>query len=135
MSSPAAVSSSRAIGVGAAQGVQAVGGDLADDPDGQSRARERLARNDFLGQAELATHRADLVLEQQPQRLDELELQVVGQAADIVVALDVGGARSAAGLDDIGIQRALHQELDVRTAIAHDISDRALERPDELADR
>jgi hypothetical protein len=39
---------------------------------------------------------ADLVLEQRPQRLDERELQVVGQAADVVVALDVGGARAAA---------------------------------------
>ena len=48
--------------------------------------------NDFLGQPELAPDRADLVLEQRPQRLDEFELQVVGQTADVVVALDVGRA-------------------------------------------
>ena len=92
------------------------GGDLADDADRQAGARERLPPNDLLGQTELAAHRADLVLEQQPQRLDELELQVVGQAADVVVALDVGRAGAAAGLDDVGVQRALDQEVDVGPA-------------------
>jgi hypothetical protein len=29
-----------------------------------------------------------------------------------VVALDVGGALAAAGLDDVGVERALHEELD-----------------------
>ena len=33
---------------------------------------------------------AHLVLEQAAQRLDQLELHVVGQAADVVVALDLG---------------------------------------------
>ena len=30
-----------------------------------------------------------------------------------MVALDVGGAGAAAGLDHVGVERALHQELDV----------------------
>ena len=47
------------------------------------------------------------------QRFDQLELQVVGEPTDVVVALDVGGAGAAAGLDDVGVERALHQELDV----------------------
>ncbi len=109
-----------------------VGGHLADDPDAEAWAREGLARNDFLGQAELAAHRAHLVLEQQPQRLDEFELQVTGQPADVVVALDVRGARTAAGFDHVGIQRALHQELNLRPAVPHDVSHRTLERADEL---
>ena len=51
-----------------------------------------------------------LVLEQRAQRLDELELEVVGQAADVVVGLDGGGAGAAAGLDDVGVERALDEE-------------------------
>ena len=51
------------------------------------------------------------------QRLDQLELQVVGQPADVVVALDVGGAGAAARLDDVGVERALHEELDVAVAL------------------
>ena len=55
---------------------------------------------------------ADLVLEQVAQRLDELEAHVLGQPADVVMALDHGGrAVAAAGLDEVGIQRALDEEL------------------------
>ena len=43
----------------------------------------------LVGQAELAAEGADLVLEELAQRLDELELHALGQAADVVVALDV----------------------------------------------
>ena len=46
------------------------------------------------------------------QRLDELEVHVVGQTADVVVALDVRVV-AAAGLDDVGIERALHEEARV----------------------
>ena len=79
---------------------------------------------------------ADLVLEQRAQRLDELELQVVGQPADVVVRLDVGGAGAAAGLDDVGVERALHEELDLlalRRRVADDLALGGLEDPDELA--
>ena len=89
------------------------GVDRADDADRETRTRERLAPHHRLGQTQLQAHRPHFVLEQRLQRFDQLELQVVGQAADVVVALDVGGAGAAAGLDDIGVERALHQELDV----------------------
>ena len=118
--------------VGAAQRVQPLRGDLADDPDAQSRPRKWLARNDFLRQTQFPADGAHLVFEQQPQRLDEFELQVVGQAADVVVALDVRGAAAPAGLHHVGIQRALHQELDVIAVAPNDIPHRALEGPDEL---
>ena len=62
--------------------------DLAGDADREARAGERMAADDRLGQAELAAERADLVLEQLAQRLDQLHVHPLGQAADIVVALD-----------------------------------------------
>ena len=64
-------------------------------------------------QAEFAAKIADLVLEQLAQRLDQLHVHPLGQAADIVVRLD-GDARSAGkghALDHIGIERALCQEI------------------------
>ena len=65
------------------------------------------------GRPSSGADRADLVLEQRAQRLDELELQVVRQPAHVVVALDVGRAVAAAGLDDVRVERALDEELDV----------------------
>ena len=97
-------------GVGLAQDVEPLAGDLADDPDAQARPGERLAPDDLGRQPELLADQPHLVLEQRAQRLDQLELQVVGQPADVVVGLDVGGAGAAAGLDHVGVERALHQE-------------------------
>ena len=71
---------------------------------------ERLAPDEALGQAELGADGAHLVLEERPQRLDELELQVLGQPADVVVGLDRRRPGAAAGLDHVGVQRALHEE-------------------------
>ena len=74
---------------------------------------ERVAADEGLGQAELAAEHADLVLEQFAQRLDQLHVHPLGQAADIVVALD--RHRRAAGeadaLDHVGIERALGEEV------------------------
>ena len=47
-------------------------------------------------QAELLADGAHLVLEQQAQRLDQLEAHLLGQAADVVVALDLGRLARAA---------------------------------------
>ena len=63
-----------------------------------------------MGQAELLAHGAHLVLEEEAQRLDQVEGEVLGQPAHVVVRLDVGG-RVAARLDHVGVERALHQEL------------------------
>ena len=49
---------------------------------------ERVAPDELLGQAELAAERAHLVLEQLAQRLDQLQVHALGQAADVVVRLD-----------------------------------------------
>ena len=54
----------------------------------EARAGERLAPDDLLGQSQLLADGAHLVLEQQPQRLDELERHLGGETADVVVRLD-----------------------------------------------
>src|SRR3712207_6968368 len=55
----------------------------------RSRPGEGLALHEGVREAELAADLAHLVLEQRAQRLDECEGQVLGQPADVVVALDV----------------------------------------------
>ena len=72
-----------------------------------------MAADEGVGQAELAAERAHLVLEQLAQRLDELHVHALGQAADIVVALDRdrGAAGERHALDHVGIERALGQEV------------------------
>src|SRR3546814_17479195 len=72
-----------------------------------------MAADERLGQAKFATQLAHLVLEQFAQRLDELHLHPLGQAADIVVAFDRHRwpAGEADAFDDVRIQRALRQEV------------------------
>ena len=73
-----------------------------------------MAENDLVGQTELVTEPAHLVFEQLTQRFNELEGHVLGEPADVVVALDHRcGAVAAATFDHIGVQRALHEELRV----------------------
>ena len=72
-----------------------------------------------LRQAQLQAEPAHLVLEQVAERLDQLEAELLRQAADVVVRLDrrrraVGGA---AALDHVGVERALGQELGVLDAL------------------
>src|SRR5690606_17811687 len=72
---------------------------------------------------------ADLVLEKLAQRLDEAELHALGQAADVVVALD-DRARSLRGhaLDDVRVDRALHEPLgalDLRSRLLEDLDEDA----------
>ena len=112
--------------------------DLADDPDAETGPGERLPVHDRLRQAQFGADPRHLVLEQRPQRLDQLELQVVRQAADVVVALDVGRAGAAAALDDVRVERALHEELvvlTVRSGLGLQVPGGLLEGPDELACR
>lgn len=83
--------------------------DIADDTDGKAGAGKRLTHYQILGQAKLAAERADLILEQQAQRFDDLlEVNEIGQASDIVVALD-NGCNICAGLDNVGVDSALSE--------------------------
>src|SRR5438270_1056150 len=85
----------------------------AHHPDGQPGPRERLAPHQPLGQSELSPDRADLVLEERTKRLHELEAEVLGQPADVVVRLDRGGPVPSARLDHVGVERSLNEEAGV----------------------
>jgi len=101
-------------GVCGLQQGHALGRDLAQNAHRETGAGKRLAIDDVVGHAEVAADAADLVLEEVAQWLDELELHVRGQAADVVVALD--GLRrtfDAGGLDDVGVERALDEPGDL----------------------
>ena len=98
--------------VGFAERVEPLAGDFAEAADGEAGAGERMPPDDFFGQAELQAELADFVFEQVAQRLDQLEAEFGGQAADVVVQLDrVGGAvGGGAAFDHVGIERALGQD-------------------------
>ena len=86
----------------------------------QAGAGEGMPPDDVLGQAQHFADLAHFVLEQLAQRLDQLEAQFLGQAADVVVQLDVGGRAgiAMAGFDHVGVERALGQELARRGSTA-----------------
>jgi hypothetical protein len=90
--------------------------DLAQDAHAQARAGEGVAVDHVVRQAQRHAEFAHLVLEQVAQRLQQLQAQRLGQAADVVVALDRGGllGLGAAALDHVGVDRALRQPLGVR---------------------
>ena len=66
-----------------------------------------------FGRSELQAGLAHFVLEELAERFDQLEVHVLRQAADVVMALDerggIAGDRDA--LDHVGIKRALGEEL------------------------
>ncbi len=96
-----------------AQDLEPLVRDLADDPDGEAGAGERLPPDHSLGEPELGADTAHLVLEEQAQRLDELHLHVLGQPADVVVRLDDGRVLAPARLDHVGIERPLDEVPDL----------------------
>ncbi len=100
--------------VGQAQGVGGGLGDLAEDAHAQARPREGVALHHLGGQAKFEADGAHFVLEQLAQRLDQFELHVLGQAADVVVALDdvrLAGL-AAGGFDHVRVDGALGEEVD-----------------------
>ena len=92
---------------------------FAEDAHGQAGAGERLAQDNFLRQAEFEPELAHFVLEQAFQRLDELELHFLRQAADVVMALDERGgiAGDGHGFDHVGIKRALREKFRLAGAL------------------
>lgn len=95
-----------------------LGGDLANDSDGDTGTGERVAHDEILVDAELTAKLTDFVLEQLAQGFDELEALAVhhagGETADVVVGFDGGGGTlEAEGLDDVGVEGALEEVLDL----------------------
>ena len=94
-------------GVGFPHSLEAVARDGAEAAHAQAGAGERLTVDHRIRQAQRRADDAHFVLEQQAQRLHQLKLQIVRQAADVVVGLD------AVALEDVRVNGALGQELDV----------------------
>jgi len=99
-------------GIRLAHDAQALGSDGSYDADCETRTWEWLAVDDFLGESEFFADTADFVFEELAQGLNELEFHALGEASDVVVALDQGGgiARNGNTLDHIGVECALGQE-------------------------
>ncbi|MDT4821147.1 hypothetical protein FQZ97_543100 [compost metagenome] len=99
--------------VGAAQQFGVFVLDFAQDAHAQARAGERVAVDHLRRQAQGHAEFADFVLEQFTQRLQQLQVERVGQAAHVVVRLDGGGLAGlgACGFDDVGVNGALGQPL------------------------
>eukprot|EP00955_Chlamydomonas_euryale_P039098 351299-Chlamydomonas_euryale.AAC.6 len=81
---------------------------------------------------------AHLVLKQLTERLDERKLQVLGQPAHVMVALDgvrvlLAAAGRRARLNHVGVQRPLHQELALVVDRLLELVAERLEDLDELA--
>ncbi len=61
---------------------------FAEDAHAETRAGERMAEHHLARQAELEAELAHFVLEELAQRLEQLQVQRLGQAADVVMRLD-----------------------------------------------
>ncbi len=101
--------------VGGSEDFETFGRDFAQDADAQAGAGEGVTPDDVFGQAQVLADDADLVFEEVAERLHQLEAELGGQAADVVMELDVGGgiAVLVAGLDDVRVERALGEEFGV----------------------
>ena len=73
--------------VGLAESGKTVTCDRAYAADTKTRARERLTIDHVVRQTELMTYDADFILEEQLDRLNELELDLFRKTADIVMRL------------------------------------------------
>ena len=92
--------------VGLAHSLEPVAGDGTDAAHAETGAREGLAVDHAVREAQGLADHADLVLIQELDGLHKLKVELRGQAAHVVVRLD------GAGLQDIGIDGALGEEAD-----------------------
>ena len=101
-------------GVGAAQQRQPGGCDVPQNPNREPWSRERLAHHKLFIEVHLAADLPHLVLEELAERFDELHAHPRRQTADVVVALDHRRLPDDGNrFDDVRIQRALSQEIDL----------------------
>ena len=105
-------------GIGILQNFHPSGRDLAEDPHREAGTGKRMPPDELLLQAELEPQLAYLVLEELPHRLDQLEAHLLRQPADVVMRLDDGRwSLDRDRLDDVGVERPLHEEVDIRDAL------------------
>src|SRR5690242_1662173 len=71
-----------------AQDGQALFGDGAEHSNSQAGTGKRLPPDDLIGQSQFFPQHTHFVLEQFPQRLDQLQLHACRQSTDIVMGLD-----------------------------------------------
>ena len=113
-------------GVGAAAGLEAPGGDFADDPHGEAGAGEGVAVEQVVRDAEGGPEFADVILEKFGERLEEASFGLQGEDAidAVVVGFDARGPGSAGGaFDDVGVERALGKQFDLAGAGEEDIDE------------
>ena len=79
-------------GVGLSDGLKPVPRDGPDTAYAKARAREGLTVDHPVRQAKFAADDADLVLEEDADRLDQFKVQIIRQSAGIVVRLDAAFA-------------------------------------------
>src|SRR6185437_13781094 len=104
-------------GVGLLQQVDFLRGHLAQYAHRQAGAGKGLTTQQLSINAQVGADAADFVLEELAQGLDQLQAHVGGQAADVVVAFDHRrGAADGDGLDHVGVESSLHQEVGVQAA-------------------
>lgn len=99
-------------GIGFAQQVGVFFFDFAEDAHAQAGAGEGVAIDHFGRQAQGHAEFTDFVLEEFAQGFKQLEAELFGQAADVVVAFDGDGffAFRSTGFDDIRVNGALGEE-------------------------
>ncbi len=95
-------------GVRFAHDLQPLAGDGADASHAEAGTGEGLTIDHIVGEAERLAHDAHFVLKEQFDRLDEVELQILGETAHVVVRLD-----AVLALQNVGIDGALREESDV----------------------
>ena len=102
-------------------------GDLTEDADAEARAREGVAPEEVGADAEGTADAAHLILEEEAQGLDDAEVHLLGESADVVVRLDGGGGSvDRYALDDVGIDCALREparSLDLLCLLVEDLDE------------
>src|SRR6185503_4786558 len=110
--------------VGLLKQLDRFGRDLAEDAHGQARARKRMTLEDHFGNAEIAADRAHFVFEKFTQRLDQLEMHLFGQSADVVMCLDRDRRSTKTDrLDNVGVESALNEPFDVTDVVSFSLKD------------
>ena len=100
--------------VGVAENLQLFWGNVANDTNSKARTWERLSVDKVLWQAKRDAQRADLVLEEVIQRLNQVKVNAFWEWNQVVVAFDgcrLAAGLTSAGLNNVRVDGALCQEL------------------------